>query len=263
MNDARGHWALSEAENRAELLTHLGTSPAATSHRSTDLTWVVTNVPDADHNGIAWARLSAADADAQVGPLVDQFRMQALPAVWHIDPGSTPANLGERLAALGCDPIGGGFCMAARLAGLAREISRFPGLTVDRVTTDEELAAWLGVRQAVSPEAGSFRHDLYQALGVSGRAPLHLYLARVDGEPAGCAQLFLGQRAAGLYSVGVPTPFRGRGIGTALVLTPLLVARTLGYDLGVVRPPDDSLLMYEHLGFERLTMPVFGYQIGR
>lgn len=263
MNDHRGNWALCEAENRAELLAYLGTSPAATSHRSADLTWVVTNVPDRDHNGVAWARLTPADADAQVAPLVEQFRMQDVPAVWHIDPASAPADLGERLTRLGCRPVGGGLCLAARLSGLAREISRFPGLTVERVLADAELTEWLAVRQAVAPEAGPFRHDVYRALAQGGRAALHFYLARVDGQPAGCAQLFLGQRAAGLYSVGVPTPFRGRGIGTALVLTPLLVARTLGYDLGVVQPPDDSVQMYEHLGFERLTMPVFGYEIGQ
>ena len=258
----RDEWPLLEAENQAEMLAYLGTSSCATSHRAADLTWVVTGVPAADYNGVLWTRLSAADADAQVPSLVQQFRDQGLPAVWHVDPASEPADLASRLQAMGCTPVGGGIMMAARLDRLAREMSRFPGLTIDRATTDDELREWMGVRQQIEPERGRLREELYLSLGLGGRHPLHHYLARVDGEPAGVAQLFLGQRVAGLYSVGVATPFRGRGIGTGLVLTPLLVARTLGYEIGVVRPPADSVLMYEHLGFERLTMPVMGYAIG-
>lgn len=261
MIDERGTWGLLEGENRAELLAYLGTGASATSHRSTELTWVITNIPDRDCNGVAGARLSPDEADAQVAALVDQFRVQELPAIWHIDPASEPADLDSRLEALGCRPIGTEPCMGASLADLSREISRFPGLTVERATTEEELDDWLAVRQTIAAERGAFRRELYVSLGLGGRQPLQHYLARVDGQPAGVAQLFLGQRAAGLYSVGVSPAFRGRGIGTALVLTPLLVARTIGYDVGVVRPPADSVLMYEHLGFDRITAPVLGYAL--
>jgi GNAT superfamily N-acetyltransferase len=261
MNQENGTWGLREAENRAELLTYLGTASSATSHRATDLTWVITNIPDRDCNGVAWARLSRAEADVQISALVDQFRMHGLPAIWHLDPASEPPDLGPRLEALGCTPVGSEPCMGASLNALSREISRFPGLTVDRATTDDELDEWLAVRNTIAPEGGSFRRELYLSLGLGGRHPLHHYVARVDGQPAGCAQLFLGQRSAGLYSVGVAPAFRGRGIGTALVLTPLLVARTLGYDVGVVRPPADSILMYEHLGFGPITSPVSGYAL--
>jgi GNAT superfamily N-acetyltransferase len=261
MHQDNGTWGLREAENRAELLTYLGTAPSATSHRGTDFTWVITNIPDADCNGVAWARLAPRDAEAQVAALVDQFRVQNLPAIWHVDPATEPADLGTRLEALGCRPIGAEPCMGAALGSLSREIARFPGLTVDRATTERELDEWLNVRQSIAPERDGFRRDIYVGLGLEGRHPLHHYLARVDGQPAGVAQLYLGQRSAGLYSVGVAPAFRGRGIGTALVLTPLLVARTLGYDVGVVRPPADSVLMYEHLGFHRIGAPVLGYAI--
>lgn len=258
----RAEWPYLEAENLAERLAYLGTAPVATSHRAADLTWVVTGVPSADYNGVLWARLTPEEADIHVPSLVQQFRDQGLPAMWHVDRGSEPLDLAERLHALGCSPVGGSVVMAAELDQLAREMSRFPGLTVERATTDSELRQWLDVRRQIEPELGRQREELYLALGLGGRHPLHHYLARVDGQPAGIAQLFLGQRAAGLYSIGVAPAFRGRGIGTALVLTPLLVARTLGFDIGVVRPPADSILMYEHLGFERLTPPVSSYEIG-
>jgi GNAT superfamily N-acetyltransferase len=258
----RDEWPFVEADNHAERLAYLGTSTLATSHRGTDLTWVVTGVPAEDYNGVVWARLTAADADIQVPLLVQQFRDQGLPAVWHVDSGSEPRDLAPRLQALGCRAVAPQVAMAASLERLAREMSRFPGLTVDRVLSTEDLVEWMDVRSQITPEPKSVRGDIYVSLGLGGRQPLHHYLARVDGHPAGVAQLFLGRRAAGLYSVGVAPAFRGRGIGTALVLTPLLVARTLGYDIGVVRPPADSQAMYAHLGFSALPPSGLAYAIG-
>lgn len=258
-------WSRFEAQNEAERLAYLGTATTATSHRSSELTWVVTGVSAADYNGVMWAHLSPDAADLHVPMLVQQFRDQGLPAIWHVDPTSEPTDLADRLRALGCPEATPEPVMAARLTRLAREMSRFPGLTVDRVTTPEELATFLDLRREIigEPETEKLaRESLYATLGFGGRQPLHFYLAHVDGEPAGIAQMFLGQRAAGLYSVGVAPRFRGRGIGTALVLTPMLVARTLGYDIGVVRPPADSLVMYEHLGFETLAPSTLGFVIG-
>lgn len=258
----RDEWPVVEADNHAQRLAYLGTSALATSHRGTDLTWVVTGVPSEDYNGVVWTRLTTPDADIQVPLLVQQFRDQGLPAVWHVDAASEPRDLAPRLHALGCPAVAPQVAMAASLERLAREMSRFPGLTVDRVLSDEDMAEWIDVRGQITPEPKSLRQDLYVSLGLGGRQPLHHYLARVDGQPAGVAQLFLGRRAAGLYSVGVAPAFRGRGIGTALVLTPLLVARTLGYDIGVVRPPADSRVMYEHLGFMTLPPSGLAYAIG-
>lgn len=262
MPSLRDEWPLVEADNHAERLAFLGTSTLATSHRGTDLTWVVTGVPAADYNGVVWTRLTTGDAELHVPLLVQQFRDQGLPAVWHVDTGSEPRDLGARLRALDCPPLDAAVAMAASLDRLSREMSRFPGLTVDRVLTPDDLAEWMDVRSAITTEDRTVREDLYLSLGLGGRQPLHHYLARVDGEPAGVAQLFLGRRAAGLYSVGVAPSFRGRGIGTALVLTPLLVARTLGYDIGVVRPPADSQVMYTHLGFTTVPPAGTAYAIG-
>jgi GNAT superfamily N-acetyltransferase len=261
MHRIETRWSELAAENEAELMAYLGTAAGATSQRATDLTWVVTGVNNEAYNGVLWTRLSTAAADLQVQFLVEQFRFQGLPALWRLDSATEPADLGARLAALGCLPAPDGICMGAELPQLAREMSRFPGLTVDRVTTAMELGEWLDIWTETSEEPRKPRGLLYESLGFGSRSPLHHYIARIDGQPAGVVELFLGQRGAGLYSLAVAPAFRGRGIGTALVLTPLLVARTLGYDAGVVRPPGDTRLMFEHLGFEAVPQPSLGYRI--
>lgn len=254
-------WSELAAENEAERIACLGMAACATSHRSADLTWVVTGLPSADANGVLWTRLSPEAADVQVPFLVDQFRFQGLPATWRIDRATEPRDIPQRLEALGCEPVPDGVRMGAPLASLAREMSRFPGLTVDRVRTLEELDGWFDVWTSTTTEPREPREQLYRSMDLGLRQPLQFYLARIDGEPAGIAELFLGQRAAGLYSLAVAPRFRGRGIGTALVLTPLLVARTLGYDHGVVEPTEESRPMFEHLGFESVLHPSYGYRI--
>lgn len=263
MNSSRDDWPQLTAANEAELLAFLGTATCATSNRAADLTWVVTGVPNEAFNGVIWTRLSATDADAQVPALVEQFRFQGLPALWRVDTSSEPADLADRLLALGCASVPDGVCMGARLARLSREMSRFPGLTVDRVTTEKALDEWLTIWAAMSDEPRAPRELLYQSLDTGARHPLHLYVARIDGRAAGVAEMFLGQRSAGLYTLGVSPAYRGRGIGTALVLTPLMVARTLGYDVGVVRPSAETQSMLEHLGFEVVPQPAIGYRIGQ
>ncbi len=118
----RDEWPFVEADNHAERLAYLGTSTLATSHRGTDLTWVVTGVPSEDYNGVVWTRLTASDADIQVPLLVQQFRDQGLPAVWHVDSGSEPRDLAPRLRALGCPVVAPQVAMAASLERLAREM---------------------------------------------------------------------------------------------------------------------------------------------
>lgn len=261
MSTSLSRWPQLTAENDAELLAHLGTADGVTSHRAADLTWVVTGLDSDMYNGVVWTRLSARQADEQVPALVEQFRFQGLPAIWRIDEATEPDNLVDRLAALGCQPVPDGVCMGADLTALAREMSRFPGLTVDRVTTRRELDDWIEIWSLTSGESRGPREALYRGLDLGMRQPLHHYVARIDGRPAGVAELFLGQRAAGLYSLAVAPTFRGRGIGTALVLSPLMVARALGYDVGVVRPAPETERMFEHLGFETAPEPSIGFRI--
>src|SRR5690606_37240641 len=119
----------------------------------------------------------------------------------------------------------------------------------------------LDIWTTTSGEPRGPRELIYEGLDSGARQPLHHYLARIDGRPAGVAEMFLGQRSAGLYSLAVAPAYRGRGIGTALVLTPLMVARTLGYDVAVARPVPETRSMLEHLGFETVPKPSIGFRI--
>src|SRR5438105_4835061 len=129
-------------------------------------------------------------------------------------------------------------------------------LTTDRMLlhpTDEELgraiednlyalframASLPGAELVQTPELG--RHcappaptpqacvDATLALGFD-RAPWRLFLARLDGDPVATALILGGGGVAGVYAVGTVERARGKGIGGAITLAPLLESRDEGY----------------------------------
>jgi GNAT superfamily N-acetyltransferase len=254
-------WPTTIAANRAELLSYLGTGACLESYRATNIAWVITGVPSPDYNGVIWPRLTEEEAE-QLGPiLVDRFRMHQLPALWHFDAATQPADLGERLERLGCRPSNPALSMAATIVDVTRGMRDLPHLTVERVTTPEELAIWMEVWGEVTGEARSPREDLYASLGLKRVEPLRHYLARLDRRPVGVCQLYLGQQAAGLYALGVNPGFRRFGVGRVLAQWPLLEARTLGYDLAVASPPETSRPFFEALGLKAFPSPYPAYTI--
>lgn len=257
----RHHWPYLEAKNQAELLAYLGSASCAESYHSAEITWVITGVDSNDYNGVLWARLSAVEADHHVPALIQQFRDRRLPALWHLDPASQPPDLAVRLSHLGCLRLPPGVCMAAPLHTLTGEIPTHPGLTIERVTTLVDLADWIDVWTQGDEESRTPREQLYACLGLNGSQPLRHYLARLDGQPVGVSQLFLGHHAAGLYCVAVLPPFRRCGIGSALTLTPLRDAQAAGYAIGVLGPSPEGQPMYRRLGFELFASPFVGYAL--
>ncbi len=253
-------WPRAEGENRAELLSYVGTGSCLESYRATNIAWVITGVPSAEYNGVIWPRLTGEEADQLAPVLVERFRLHELPSIWHCDDGTQPPDLGSRLAALGChlDPF---IAMAAPIVVVTGTPRDLPELSVDRVTTSEDLDVWMQIWTEVTGEPREPREGLYASLGLKRLEPLRHYLARLDGRPVGVSQIFLGQQAAGIYSIAVRSEFRRLGIGSALVQRPLLEARTLGYDLAVTSPGSANLLFFEALGFSAFPSPFSNYRL--
>jgi len=256
-------WPYLEAENQAELLAYLGTATCAESASTANITWVITGVDSNDYNGVVWTRLSPVEADQLVPKLVEMFHARQVPALWQLDPASQPADLAQRLDQLGCQALSSGVCMVAALDSLPQTIQLADGLSVQRVTTESDLDAWLDVWMHDDDEPRQPREQLYQSLGLSGPQLLRHYLARLGGEPVGVSQLFLGRRAAGLYSVSVLPAFRRRGIGSALTLTPFHDAQKEGYIIGVLGPSPEGQPLYKQLGFTLFPSPFVGYTLWR
>jgi ribosomal protein S18 acetylase RimI-like enzyme len=219
------------------------------SHFADDLAWVVTGVEDNTYNGVIRCRLSDTSADSVIGDLISRFHAEGLPALWHVEHDSMPADLPRRLLARGCTRLSQGVCMGAYLRDIRQSADEVPDLVIKRITDRAGLAVWMDVWMHFDDGRREPRERLYVSLGVTGNEPLRHYLAWWRGEPVAVSQLFLGHSAAGLYCVATLPEARGRGIGTAITLAPLRDAHASGYDVAVLAPSRESHGMYQRIGF--------------
>jgi GNAT superfamily N-acetyltransferase len=254
-------WPSAEAANRAERLAYLGTGSCLESYRAANIAWVISGVASADYNGVIWPRLTGEEADQLSPILVDRFRMHQLPAIWHFDGVTQPADLASRLDDLGCHLLPPAIVAAAPIVDVTRRMRDLPQLTVERVTTREELSSWMDIWAQTTSEPRGPREVLYASLGLNRLEPLRHYLARLDRRPVGLSQVFFGQQAAGIHAVAVRADFQRLGIGSALIQRPLLEARTVGYELAVASPTAEGLPMFSALGFDQFESPFPKYRL--
>jgi GNAT superfamily N-acetyltransferase len=81
----------------------------------------------------------------------------------------------------------------------------------------------------------------------------HLFVARVDGQPAACGLLIPSGDVAGLYAIGVVEQFRRQGIGEAMSRELLRAGRDAGCQVGVLQSSEMGKPLYETIGFETVV----------
>ena len=142
--------------------------------------------------------------------------------------------------------------MGIALADLPEGLPLPEGVTVERVRDRATQEQWV----RVSCEGFGMSGSLIEAeivamarddLGHDGAA--HYYLARLHGKPVATAALTLAAGVAGLFAVATVEAARGRGIGTAVTMAPLLDARARGYCVGVLQASEMGYPVYERMGF--------------
>jgi hypothetical protein len=88
------------------------------------------------------------------------------------------------------------------------------------------------------------RNDL-----LGGAVPVHFYLASLQGEPVAGSAALLAAGVVGIFNVATLEAARGRGIGTAITLAPLIDARDHGYHVGVLQASEMGYPIYAQMGF--------------
>jgi GNAT superfamily N-acetyltransferase len=147
--------------------------------------------------------------------------------------------------------------MAVDLRTLPEETSRIAVVPVGNL---DELRRWARVA-AIGTEFPEWFRDELVALEVgvglepSGRLYTR-YVAYQDGEAVGTSALLLHAGVAGIFAVATIPRARGRGIGMALTLAPLLEARRRGYRVGTLQATQMGFPVYERLGFREVCSPI-------
>jgi GNAT superfamily N-acetyltransferase len=184
-------------------------------------------------HGVWNANLTEANADAAIEDSIAWFKSASAPmAFWWTTTLTQPADLGERLQAHGFAPFEiDAPAMIADIDQLNWDNPRPANLRVERVQNERQLDDWkrMFVEAFEIPEfAAQAWVDATKALGI-GATPWHMLVGYLDGTPVASAMLYCGAGAAGLIQLGVIPSARRMGIGSAMQLERLKIARTLGY----------------------------------
>ena len=240
-----------------------GRAHGCTVHAAADVVWFYTGVPAPAFNGVLFAQLKSHAITATVDRLQAKIDEQGAPALWWVGPQSRPAELGSLLEQHGLQPAGEVPGMAIALAGLARQPELPPDLTIQRVNTTELQAVWAQVAAAglgFADSAAAAMVRLESALSDLQDQAQQRYLGLLNGTPVATSAVAFAAGVAGIYVVATLPTARGRGIGRAMTVMPLLAARQLGYRVGVLQASHMGYSLYQKIGFHdicryRLYLP--------
>jgi ribosomal protein S18 acetylase RimI-like enzyme len=204
-------------------------------------------------NVVCRARLLRASSGDRIRFVLRSFRSKGRPFAWWVGPADRPKDLGRAL-------VEQGFTAVGTEPGMAAELDRLPsvdlspgGLSIERARTETGVREFAEVLASLAdpPEMTVVR--FYQRASpalLDPHSPLRLYLGYLQGKPVASAELTVGGGVVGLYNVSTRSAHRGKGIGTAMTVRPLLDAREEGYGTAVLQASEEGFPIYTRLGFE-------------
>jgi GNAT superfamily N-acetyltransferase len=213
--------------------------------------------------GVFRAKLSANEADSTIKETIDWFKARKAPFFfWWTGQDSEPADLGERLLAHGFSAFEKDApAMAADIDKLNWDNPRPPELQLKPVVNDDQLLQWKQtfIEAFSIPEfAGQAWVDATRAVGI-GQTPWHLLLGTLHERPVCCGLLYCGAGVAGLIGLGTLPDYRRKGVGSAMQLERLRIARELGYRYAVLFASEMGYSPYLKLGFQDTGLRISRY----
>ena len=200
------------------------------------------------------ANLSEQEADSAIQETIEWFKTRNAPFFfWWTGRDTQPADLGERLVAQGFSVFEKDApAMAANIDKLNWDNPRPPELQLKPVASDDQLLQWKQtfIEAFEIPEfAGQAWVEATRTVGI-GKTPWHLLLGTLNDQPVCCGLLYCGGGVAGLLGLGTLPAYRKRGIGSAMQLERLRIARDLGYQYAVLFASEMGYSPYLKLGFQ-------------
>jgi ribosomal protein S18 acetylase RimI-like enzyme len=223
-------------------------------HVEQDATWFwMPQAPNRFVNGIWNTRLpEGASCDDRVEELLEPFKSSKTPVNWYVTPSCTPPNLGSILEKHGLHYEGEDPGMALPLSELPN-METPKGLTIKLVENKALLEQWVRAFSLVFNVPKHRQGELMihqEPLGYSPEGKTRRFIGILNSEVIATSIVVFAPGAAVLFGVSVLGEHRGKGIGAAMTLHPLHLARSRGYNLAVLGSTEMGLPLYKKLGFK-------------
>jgi len=231
----------------------LGRAPSVELSIGRYLTWLITNMPDHFMNLVVCTALPEEGIDKLIDDALDHFRLLSIKRLsWLAEEGVPAHKIKKHLLGHGLT-FNESFAveMAIDINDLAEDLPGPAGLEIVSVDDPQLLRQWIHIASigfGVPADMEAVWFDFFN--DVACAAPFQTYLALLNGKPVGTSQLFGSAGVAGIYNVTCIPEARGQGVGTAVVRAPLLEARNLGYQVGILQASAMGYGVYQRLGFQ-------------
>lgn len=204
--------------------------------------------------GVFHTKLSSDEADSMIQETIAWFKARNAPFFfWWTGERTRPTDLGERLVAHGFSVFEKDApAMAADIDKLNWDNPRPADLRLKPIDNNDQLSHWKQtfINAFGIPEfAGQAWVDATRAVGI-GQTPWQLLLGTLNDQPVCCGLLYCGAGVAGLLGLGTLPEYRRKGIGSAMQLERLRIARELGYQYAVLFASEMGYSPYLKLGFQ-------------
>jgi ribosomal protein S18 acetylase RimI-like enzyme len=139
-----------------------------------------------------------------------------------------------------------------RLNGGARAPQSNPSLAIESVTT-ATLPKWCEVMAQGFGDGFEFFTEQYldwYSAALTAKAPLHLFLGLLNGEPVSTSAVFMAAGVAGIYNVATLPSARRQGLGAALTWAACERGRALGAQEVILHATQMGESVYRNLGFQ-------------
>jgi len=231
----------------------LGRAPCVELSIGRYLTWLITNMPDHFMNLVVCTQLPSEGASELIENALTHFRSLNIRKLsWLAQEGVPAIEIKKYLLAHGLT-FSESFAieMAADLRSLPEELLLPTGLQIVPVVDGETLQQWIHIASigfGVPEEFEKVWYDFFVESVFD--LPFRSYLALLNGQPVGTSQLFLSAGVAGIDNVTCLPEARGQGGGAAIARAPLLDAREMGYQVGILQASQLGYNVYCRLGFQ-------------
>jgi len=231
----------------------LGRAPSVELSIGRYLTWLITNMPDHFMNLVICTELPNEGIDNLVKDALDHFRTLNIRKLsWLAEAGVPAQEIKKHLLANGLT-LRESYAteMAIDLAGISKERTEPEGLEIRLVDNDKSLRQWIQVASTgfgVPPEMEDVWFEFFNYAVCD--TPFLTFLGLLNGKPVATSQVCISAGVAGIYNVTCLPETRKLGIGSALVMRPLLAARDIGMKIGILQSSSMGYNVYKRLGFQ-------------